>query len=82
MNSRPRPGNTDATGSAELQGDQVNIKILEGAEGYSLGQGRVGALFCHGFSSSPQNMRFLADHLAERGIAVRATLLPGHGTTW
>jgi carboxylesterase len=60
----------------------VNIKILEGAEGYSLGQGRIGALFCHGFTSSPQNMRLLADHLAERGIAVRAPLLPGHGTTW
>lgn len=60
----------------------MNIKILEGAEGYSLGQGKVGALFCHGFSSSPQNMRFLADYLAERGIAVRAPLLPGHGTTW
>jgi carboxylesterase len=60
----------------------VNIKILEGAEGYALGQGKVGALFCHGFTSSPQNMRLLADHLAERGIAVRAPLLPGHGTTW
>lgn len=60
----------------------MNIKTLEGAEGYSLGNGRVGALFCHGFSSSPQNMRFLAEYLAERGIAVRAPLLPGHGTTW
>lgn len=60
----------------------MNIKILEGAEGYSLGQGKVGALFCHGFTSSPQNMRLLADYLAEREIAVRAPLLPGHGTTW
>ena len=58
------------------------VKILEGAEGYSLGDGPVGALFCHGFTSSPQNMRLLADHLVERGIAVRAPLLPGHGTTW
>lgn len=58
------------------------MKILEGAEGYSLGQGPVGALFCHGFSSSPQNMRLLADHLVEKGITVRAPLLPGHGTTW
>ena len=58
------------------------IKIIEGAEGYALGGGPVGALFCHGFTSSPQNMRLLGDHLAERGIAVRAPLLPGHGTTW
>lgn len=59
-----------------------SVKIIEGAEGYSLGTGRVGALFCHGFSSSPQNMRLLADHLHGKGIAVRAPLLPGHGTTW
>ena len=60
----------------------MEVKILEGTEGYSLGSGPVGALFCHGFTSSPQNMRLLADHLAERGIAVRAPLLPGHGTSW
>ena len=60
----------------------MQIKILEGTEGYSLGQGKVGALFCHGFTSSPQNMRLLADYLAARGIVVRAPLLPGHGTTW
>ena len=60
----------------------MRVKILEGTEGYSLGQGKVGALFCHGFTSSPQNMRLLADYLAARGIAVRAPLLPGHGTSW
>lgn len=59
-----------------------DVKIIEGAEGYSLGSGPVGALFCHGFTSSPQNMRLLADHLQAKGIAVRAPLLPGHGTTW
>jgi carboxylesterase len=59
-----------------------HIEILEGAEGYVLGEGKTAALFCHGFTSSPQNMRGLADYLAERGIAVRAPLLPGHGTTW
>jgi carboxylesterase len=60
----------------------VDIKILEGAEGYTLGQGKVGALFCHGFSSSPQNMRLLAEYLSDRDIKVSAPLLPGHGTTW
>ena len=58
------------------------VKIIEGTEAYALGDGPVGALFCHGYTSSPQNMRLLADYLAERGIAVRAPLLPGHGTTW
>lgn len=60
----------------------MDVTILEGTEGYSLGNGPVGALFCHGFTSSPQNMRLLGDYLADRGIAVRAPLLPGHGTTW
>ena len=59
-----------------------DVRILEGTAGYSLGDGPVAALFCHGFTSSPQNMRALADHLVEHGIAVRAPLLPGHGTTW
>jgi carboxylesterase len=58
------------------------LEVMEGAEGYSLGAGPVGALFCHGFTSSPQNMRLLGEYLAARGIAVRAPLLPGHGTTW
>ena len=58
------------------------VKIIEGTEAYSLGEGPVGALFCHGFTSSPQNMRLLAEYLTERGLAVRAPLLPGHGTTW
>lgn len=57
-------------------------QILEGCEGYALGDGPIGALFVHGFTSSPQNMRPLADYLSERGIRVRAPLLPGHGTTW
>ncbi|MGH2749042.1 MAG: alpha/beta hydrolase [Actinomycetota bacterium] len=58
------------------------IKILEGAEEFTLGDGPTGVVLVHGFTSSPQNMRLLGDHLAERGIAVVAPRLPGHGTTW
>jgi carboxylesterase len=57
-------------------------RIIEGAEGYTLGTGPPAALFVHGFTSSPQNMRLMGDYLAERGIRVEAPLLPGHGTTW
>jgi carboxylesterase len=60
----------------------VEIKILEGAEAFSLGEGPVGALLVHGFTGSPQGLRGLGAHLAERGIAVTAPRLPGHGTTW
>ena len=59
-----------------------DIEVLEGAEEFSLGDGPVGALLVHGFTGSPQGMRALGEYLAERGVAVAAPRLPGHGTTW
>lgn len=56
--------------------------MLEGAEEFELGEGPVGALLVHGFTGSPQSMRPLGEYLAERGIAVVAPRLPGHGTAW
>ena len=56
--------------------------VLEGAEGFSIGSGPVGALLVHGFTGSPQGMRALGDHLAGAGVAIEAPRLPGHGTTW
>ena len=61
---------------------QQEFKVLEGAEEFELGEGPVGALLVHGFTGSPQSMRPLGDYLAERGIAVMAPRLPGHGTAW
>lgn len=58
------------------------IKVLEGCEEFAFGEGPVGALLVHGFTGSPQGMRGLGEYLAERGIAVAAPRLPGHGTTW
>ncbi len=43
---------------------------------------RVGVLLSHGFTGSPVSMRPWAESLAERGYAVEAPRLPGHGTTW
>lgn len=56
--------------------------ILQGAEEFSLGDGRVGGLLIHGFTGSPQGLRGLGEYLAERGVAVEGIRLPGHGTTW
>ena len=42
----------------------------------------VGVLVSHGFTSSPQSMRPLAEAFAAAGHSVRLPLLPGHGTTW
>lgn len=58
------------------------LQILEGAEEFSLGRGRTGALLIHGFTGSPRSMRELGEYLADRGLSVRGVRLPGHGTSW
>jgi esterase/lipase len=41
----------------------------------------LGVLVLHGLGSTVQSVRPLAEGLAERGFAVSAPLLPGHGQT-
>ncbi|WP_153396544.1 alpha/beta hydrolase [Ornithinicoccus halotolerans] len=41
-----------------------------------------GVLLVHGLTATPQMVRPVAEPLAESGYAVRAPLLPGHGTRW
>ena len=60
----------------------VQAAILEGAEAFEFGEGPVGALLVHGFTSTPHNMLALGQYLAKRGIRVSCPRLPGHGTTW
>lgn len=47
---------------------------------FALEGGPVGCLLVHGFTGTPPEMRLLGDYLNERGFAVSAPLLPGHGT--
>lgn len=49
---------------------------------YTHDGGRVGILFCHGFTGSPASLRPWAEFAARHGHSVRLPLLPGHGTTW
>jgi carboxylesterase len=49
---------------------------------YEGGDGPVGVLLVHGFTSTPQSMRPWAEHLVAAGFRVSVPLLPGHGTTW
>jgi carboxylesterase len=58
------------------------IAVLEGAEEFRFGDGRVAALLVHGFTGSPQSMRPLGKYLGDKGLAVVGVRLPGHGTTW
>ncbi|HEX2072842.1 MAG TPA: alpha/beta fold hydrolase [Geodermatophilus sp.] len=62
------------------------VDLVPGAEpfafpGSEAGSG-TGVLLVHGFTGSPFSMRPWGEHLAAEGFAVRAPLLPGHGTSW
>ena len=41
----------------------------------------IGVVLVHGFTGSPYEVRYLGEQLARAGLAVRAPLLPGHGTS-
>jgi esterase/lipase len=60
--------------------------LSPGAEPFAFPGGPAGAgtgvLLVHGFTGSPYSMRPWGEHLAAEGFAVRAPLLPGHGTRW
>ena len=55
-------------------------KVIPGAASYFFKGGKTGVLLIHGFSSSPDDFRYLREYLKEKNISVYAPLLPGHGT--
>src|ERR1051326_9232984 len=55
--------------------------VLQGAEPFYTEQGKTGVLVSHGFTGSPQSMRYLAESLAQAGFTVAMPRLKGHGTT-
>ncbi len=55
--------------------------LILGAEPFEFGHGRHAVLFLHGWSSSPRELRFLAQKVAAAGCFCRGILLPGHGRT-
>ncbi len=57
-------------------------QVLPGHEAWSGGDGDVGVLVLHGYTSSPYGMRGLAEHLAAAGHRVELPRFPGHGTHW
>src|ERR1700741_5149862 len=57
------------------------VTIMRGAEPWGAEGDRTGVLFVHGFTGSPQSMRYWAEGVAREGRPVLLPRLPGHGTT-
>ncbi|HET7632131.1 MAG TPA: alpha/beta fold hydrolase [Gemmatimonadaceae bacterium] len=54
--------------------------VVDGASGFQLDRpGAPRVLLLHGAGDTPQSLRLLGTYLHERGFAVAAPLLPGHG---
>lgn len=54
-------------------------KIIGSCEPIKYSGNTTGCLLLHGFTSSPFELRFLADYLHKKNFTVQAPLLPGHG---
>jgi carboxylesterase len=58
-----------------------NSKIMKGAEPFFFQGNDTGVLVSHGFTGTPQSMRYYGEALHQRGYTVIGPLLKGHGTT-
>lgn len=58
------------------------MQVNEFAAPLFAGTGRIGVLFCHGFTGSPWSLREWAQLTADAGYRVSLPRLPGHGTSW
>jgi carboxylesterase len=54
--------------------------IVPGSEPFFLPGGPIGCLLLHGFTSTPEEMCWLGQDLADRGYTVLGARLAGHGT--
>lgn len=58
------------------------MRVSDHAQPFHAGTGRVGVLFCHGFTGSPWSLLEWARFTADAGYRVSLPRLPGHGTSW
>jgi carboxylesterase len=56
-------------------------EVMAGAEAFYAEGNRIGVLTIHGYTGSPQSMRYLAEGLAQAEYTVALPRLSGHGTT-
>jgi carboxylesterase len=57
------------------------FNLMPGAEPYFHRGGAIGCLCLHGFTASPAEVLWFAQHLAQQGHTIYAPRLAGHGTT-
>ena len=60
--------------------DSDRFVIAPGGAPFLLDGGEVGCVCTHGFTASPEEMRWLGEYLQARGLTVFAPRLAGHGT--
>ena len=58
-----------------------NLDIMKGAEPFFFKGNDIGVLVSHGFTGTPQSMRYYSEALNKAGYTVIGPLLRGHGTT-
>jgi carboxylesterase len=58
-----------------------NSKIMKGAEPFFFHGNDIGVLISHGYTGTPQSMRYYGEALHRAGYTVAGPLLRGHGTT-
>jgi carboxylesterase len=58
-----------------------HLNIMEGAEPFFFQGNDIGILVSHGYTGTPQSMRYYGEALHRAGYTVAGPLLKGHGTT-
>src|ERR671931_1206621 len=61
-------------------GEAAMTTVMRGAEPFSFKGDRVGCLLIHGFTGTPNELRWLGEQLAADGRTVLGVRLAGHGT--
>lgn len=65
---------------SSLDAQRASVTIAESAPVFEPGTKDEAFLLVHGWSASPESVRFLTKHLADAGFGVLVPVLPGHGT--
>jgi carboxylesterase len=58
-----------------------NTEVIKGAEPFFFKGSDIGVLVSHGFTGTPQSMRYYGEALHRAGYTVAGPLLKGHGTS-